>query len=775
MRVDRRDIFVSLILFAATLAVFGQTCGHGFTNWDDPDYVFENQRVLSGLSRENARWAFTTFHAGNWHPLTWLSLQLDAQLFGPGSRAYHLANVLLHPVGAKPVSALSAAWGYHLTNVLLHAANAVLLFWLLRSMTGSLWRSLMVALFFAFHPLHVESVAWIAERKDVLSTFFLMAGCLAYSWYAGRPGWMKYLLTLAAFAAGLLAKPMLVTFPFVLLLLDYWPLGRGGARNLSRSGPEQGLWPPKRSATAKGSDTFSVGWLLLEKIPFLALAACSCLVTVYAQQQGHAIRSFERYPLSMRVGNALVTYCAYIGQLVWPANLGPFYPHPADFLVQQHQSGLPSWEVAGAVLVLALVSVLVCANGRTCPYLPVGWLWYLGTLVPVIGLVQVGVAGRADRYTYVPLIGLFIAGVWAVGDLASKWRIQKLAVGLSVFLVLAGVSLTWRQLSYWASDLMLWEHTLEACGPSTVAHTHFGIALLKLQNFDTAAEHFRATLRLDPNDPYALHDLGTALIGQGRIHEAVEQYRQAVRNHPHFDRPHYSLGLALADLGQRKEAIAEQEAALRLNPGFAAAHRALGILLSSEANFDEAAVHLRAAIEGGLVQPSVYYELARILALNEKFGEAVETLDRAVAIEPADWRLRSLLGLALYESGDHARAVAQYAEASRLNPGWPKILNQKAWILATHPDPQVRNGNQSIQLALQACQATANRNARYLDTLAAAYAEAGSFPRAVETAKQALAQAATEGNNNLAREIKEQLKLFEQRKAFRSTSVRVSQ
>jgi protein O-mannosyl-transferase len=765
MHVGRRDILLSLILFGSTFLVFGETCSNGFTNWDDPDYVAENRRVLSGLSRENAKWAFTTFHAGNWHPLTWLSLQLDAQLFE-----------------TRP-------WGFHLTNVLLHAANTLLLYWAMRFMTGAFWQSGLVALFFAFHPLHVESVAWIAERKDVLCTFFWMSTCLAYGWYARRPSWNRYLLTLAAFAAGLLAKPMLVTLPFVLLLLDYWPLGRyrGGKtedRGQKTENRRQNSQNRKRKTENKEPGTKNAGLasvlcplpyvlrrfgsLLVEKVPFLLLAAASCAITVYAQHHGGAIRTLEQCPFSMRVSNALVAYCSYIGQTLWPANLGLFYPHPCVLQAQELSSGIPSWQVVGAAVALILATALVCAIGRAFPYLTVGWLWFLGTLVPVIGLVQVGEAGRADRYTYIPLVGLFIAAVWVVVDFSARWRAQRIAAGLGTFVLLSCMILTWGQLQYWRSEEMLWEHTLEACGDSTAAHTHLGVALLKEKRFEEAERQFRKTLELDRNDPYALHDLGTALMGQEKIGEAAAQYRAAVRKYPHFDRPHYSLGMALADLGQRREAMVELEEALRLNPGFAAAHRRLGLILAAEGRTNEAVNHLRAAIEGGLVDLSVYYELARIFALQGKYREAIETLDRALAIEPADWRLRSLLGLALYKSGDRTAAAEQYREASRLNPGWPRILSQKAWILATHPDPKMRNGNQSIQLAEQACQATANRDARYLDTLAAAHAEAGNFPRAVETAKHALATAEADGKEDLAQEIQGRLKLYEQGKPFQS-------
>jgi hypothetical protein len=413
MRDSRRDSFIFVALFVAVLSVFSQTCWHRFSNWDDPRYVSNNPRVVTGLTRENIAWAFTTFHAANWHPFTWLSLQLDAQLFGP-----------------QP-------WGFHLTNILIHASNAVLLCWALRIATGEVWRSALVAAFFGLHPLHVESVAWITERKDVLSTFFWLVTCIAYGWYVARPGWRRYVLVLAAFTAGLMSKPMLVTLPFVFLLLDYWPLNR------------KGMYPLRNaldSGQRETADRGRLSWLVLEKVPLLVLATGSCAVTLYAQQTGGALRTLEEYSLAVRATNAVTSCCTYIGQLFWPKNLGAFYPHSTD---------LALWPAFAAFLTLAAVTVLACFKGRSFPYLPVGWFWYLGTLVPVIGLVQVGAAAHADRYTYVPLIGLMVALVWGAADLVKKWRLQRVGAALAVIVVVMGAIQTCIQLRYWQNDVAL--------------------------------------------------------------------------------------------------------------------------------------------------------------------------------------------------------------------------------------------------------------------------------------------------------------------------------
>jgi hypothetical protein len=671
MRAGLREISLSLILFLAAIAVYWQTCAHGFTNYDDPQYIKDNHEVNSGLSRANVVWAFTTFddsnwhfnfHAGNWHPLTWLSLQLDSQLFGP-----------------KP-------WGYHFTNVMLHAANTVLLFWALWTMTHRVWLNGFVAAFFALHPLHVESVAWLAERKDVLSTFFWMAACLAYGWYAARPSWARYLLTLAAFAMGLLAKPMVVTLPFVLLLLDYWPLGRFGQRETSSLPADRRPHSPQgthelRSAplTTHQSPHTTLTLLLLEKLPFFILAAGSCAITWHAQQYLYAVRSLDEYPFSVRALNAMDAYGAYIGQMMWPVDLGVFYPHPKDLLSHSGIAGLISWRVVGATLLLFGATLFACAKMRSYPYLLVGWFWYVGTLVPVIGLVQVGAAARADRYTYVPLVGLFIALAWGVADLlvpfvglliARLWGIadsaarrpaQLIVAGLGVVSLVAFTALTAQQIDYWRSNVTLWEHTLAACGDSTVARMNLGRAFVEQgrseemahrrveakRSYEAAEEQFRIALELDKSNPGTAHDIGVAVARQGRIEEAIPYFRQAVKRNPNWARAHYDLAAALADFGRKQvdardhqvevlvcaglafesdlplrllaldrlkrlhyrtelflEAMAEYEEVTRCDPrSVRFIHRKLGDLLQSEGRNDEANRHFRAAAEGGVDVP----------------------------------------------------------------------------------------------------------------------------------------------------------------------------
>ena len=399
----RRDVLVCLFLIITTFAVYWQVHNHDFINLDDDLYITENDQVQKGLSRESVVWAFTTTHAANWHPLTWLSHMVDFQLYG------------LNPKG------------HHLTNVFFHLLNTLLLFFVLQRMTGALWRSGFVAALFALHPLHVESVAWVAERKDVLSTLFWLLTIWAYTWYVERPRRTRYLLTLLTFTLGLMAKPMLVTLPFVLLLLDYWPLGRFqvGQLDTALSAPGQA----SLSTRSVWSQTLRLIW---EKAPFFALAAASSIVTFLVQKGGGAVRPWERFPITIRIANGLVSYVKYMGKMIWPSDLAVFYPHPG--------ASLPIWQAVAAGLLLLSISIAAIRLAKNHPYLAVGWLWYLGTLVPIIGFVQVGGQALADRYTYVSLIGLFIIIAWGVSDIVAKWRYQRV-----VFIIAAGAPSSYPQ------------------------------------------------------------------------------------------------------------------------------------------------------------------------------------------------------------------------------------------------------------------------------------------------------------------------------------------
>jgi tetratricopeptide (TPR) repeat protein len=617
---------ICFALAAVTLVVFIWCCRNDFVNYDDGVYVTENPYVKAGLTAEGASWAFTTYHAGNWHPLTWLSLELDAEIYG-----------------IRP-------WGFHLNNVLLHTANTILLFCALLALvragqqnrgresflpqsgekpsavvsgggkgSGPLFCCAMVAALFAVHPLHVESVAWVAERKDVLSSFFWMVSLLAYAWYVSRPRWTRYLAVAAAMALGLLAKPMLVTLPFVFLLLDYWPLGRyigertedrGKKKRITTSLPHRPTTSPPHYPTTPQQLLSRFGVLQAEKIPLFALSAASSIIT-WRAQLGPAIRSLAEYPLTTRLANALVSYCAYIGQALWPAHLGVYYPHPAGEITTSADMAFPLWEPIGAFLFLSGISIFAVSKMRSIPYLFVGWFWYLGTLVPVVGVVQLAGIAHADRYTYIPLIGLFLAAVWGTAELTLRWGYQKAAARLSVLLLVLLMSLSFVQASYWHDGRELWQHALDACGESAVAHTNLALELRKKGELHEAVRHDRQSLLIDDNNSVAHNQLGVSLImlseqlaaiakrdeARRLQEEAFAEWEKAIQLHPEWEQPRYNKALALSKQeGGAPKAIEEYLKVLDLRYDFAQAHFNLALLLDAAGKHHDADYHFQEAL-----------------------------------------------------------------------------------------------------------------------------------------------------------------------------------
>jgi cytochrome c-type biogenesis protein CcmH/NrfG len=453
--------------------------------------------------------------------------------------------------------------GHHLTNVLLHMANAILLFVVLRWMTGAIWRSALVAALFALHPLHVESVAWVAERKDVLSTFFWMLTMMAYVHYVNRPGWKRYLLVLINFSLGLMAKPMLVTLPFVLLLLDYWPLNRFQPRAVTGSVKDQ---PP--GFRSSGDFKSPILKAVMEKAPLFLMSLVSCVVTVMAQQEAGAISSLEIVPFKFRIANALVSFVAYMGKMIWPQDLAVFYPHPG--------SDLQIWKPVAAGLFLLIVSTVALWVAQRCRYVFVGWLWYLGTLVPVIGLVQVGEQAMADRYTYVPLIGLFIVVVWGFADLVKTWRSRRWVASISAaVLVLALMAGSWLQVAHWKNSVKLFKHALDATTNNYVAHYTLGNALALQGNLAGSVSHYNKALQINPDHAEAHRNLAVGLDRQGKHQEAIQHYAEALRIRPYDAQSHNNLGVALAEQGRLEEAVAHFTEALRIDPNFKEAQRNL--------------------------------------------------------------------------------------------------------------------------------------------------------------------------------------------------------
>ena len=530
------DLGIVVALILSTLAVYGQVAGHGFVSYDDPVYVVDNLRVRSGLQLENVGWAFTTFHFSNWHPLTWISYMLDSHLFGVDPGAMHLVNLFLHLV------------------------NALLVYALFRVLTGARWRPALVAGLFALHPLHVESVAWISERKDVLSTLLGLLALLAYTGYARRGGNRRYLVCLLCFALGLMAKPMLVTLPFAFLLIDYWPLARLRFDATGRNG------------------LASLGSLVREKLPFFALSLIASALALAAQQHGGAILEL---PFSTRTANVAVAYVWYLAKTVWPLGLAPFYPYARE--------GVSVWLSVGSLVLLP--GVTACALGplRGRRYLTVGWLFYLGTLVPVIGIVQVGAQATADRYSYVPLLGIFVAAAWALGEFAERIpRLRNASVVAALIALTTLGAVAFAQVGRWRDSLTLFEHTIAVTADNPVSLVHYANALQEGGRLDEAIENHRAALALEPNFGDALVSLGNALVRKAQPGEATPLFARALAARPDWDVALLGRGNAQLAEGDPDAALVSFRRVIELSPELAEGHNATGAALARRGDLPEA-------------------------------------------------------------------------------------------------------------------------------------------------------------------------------------------
>jgi tetratricopeptide (TPR) repeat protein len=754
-----------LVLAAITFAIFGQTVGFGFLNFDDNLYVYENPLVEGGLSLKGFGWVFTHPDCALYHPLTMLSLMADYQLHG------------LH------------AGGYHFTNVLLHTASVILLFLILRQMTGALWRNAFVAAAFAIHPLRVESVAWVTERKDVLGGFFFMLTLAAYIYYVRKPNSLgRYLMVAVAFVLALLSKPTVVTLPFVLLLLDYWPL--------------------QRVASTKR--------LILEKIPLLALAAGACAMTVLAA--GKWITPNAYVSVASRIGNALVSYVIYLRQMVWPEGLAVPYPYP--------QNGLPPWEVVLAGALLAGLSAIAWGWRRTRPWLLIGWLWYLGMLTPMLGVVQVGAFAHADRNTYLPQIGIYVALTWLV----AEWRMSRTAIGSLMASVLVVLMVcAWQQTAYWKDSETLWRHSLACTADNELAHANLGsalfqkgqldealtqfqcalqvnsnsmepqfslaTALLQKGKVDDAIYHFLCALHVNPNYAEAHDGLGTALLRKGKVEEATSHIQKALQINPDYAPAHYNLGDILLKKGKTDEAAAQFQRALQINPGYLPAHYNLGNILFARGSVDEAIAHYQQALQinpnyteanvnlgnallqkGAVDEAILHYQhalktdpncapahanLGGVLLQKGKLDEAIVHLQKALQIKPGLAEAHASLGDALRQKGREGEAISQFQQALQLAPDDPEVQNSLAWLLATAPEASLRNGDKAVHLAQRANQLAGGRNPVVLRTLAAAYAETGRFSDAQRSVQKAIELVQAAGRQDLAGQLNIELKRYE--------------
>ena len=559
------DIFkksvICILLIVATFCSYSQVKDHEFIGFDDDLYITNNLNVQAGLTSESIKWAFTTSHPPYWHPMTWLSHLIDYQLYG------------LHPKG------------HYLTNVFLHITSALILFMVLFRMTGALWQSAFVAAIFALHPLNVESVAWIAERKNVLSTLLCLLTMWAYIHYSAKKTAKRYGLVLLFFTLGLMSKPMLVTLPFVLLLLDYWPLRRLNLR-LER-GPDEVL----NKNNVKRSEVLQ---LVLEKIPLFLLAMGLSIVTVHLQKISGAVKSLDLFPLHVRLTNVMVSYFEYMEKIIWPSGLSILYPHPGN--------ALPAWKGIFCGMALVGITIISIRLIKKAPYFAVGWFWYLGTLIPVIGIVQVGGQAMADRFVYIPQIGIFIIVAWGLPELISKWRYKEKVLSVSAgIIIFTLVITTWEQVSQWKNSITIFKHAIRVTDkkyPSfAVIHNNLGIALFDDRKNEEAISHFKMAIKLMPNDIKAHYNLGIALFAGQKNEEAIAHYKMAIKLQPNYTSAHYNLGNALFAIKETEEAIFHYKMAIKFQPSLADAHNNLGYALVQKGEMKEAAHHFRKTLK----------------------------------------------------------------------------------------------------------------------------------------------------------------------------------
>jgi len=674
---------------------------------DDHLYIVDNSVVQAGVTSNGLQWAFLATRVANYHPVTWVSHMIDCQLFG--------ANPHWH----------------HRVNLLFHIATTIALFFVLRHMTGAEGCSAFVAFVFALHPQHVESVAWISERKDVLSGLFFVLTLGSYAWYVQRGGWMRYAVTLVLFALGLLSKPMLVTVPCVLLLLDYWPLKR------------QARWG-----------------LLIEKVPFFLLVVALSVITMFAQSSHGAMVDTHQLPITIRVGNSIVAYARYLKKFFWPSDLAAFYPLLKPW---------PMMSVVGAVALLLVVTVAVVMVWRRKPYLTVGWLWFVGMLVPVIGLVQVGNQSMADRYMYLPMIGLLVMVAWGANEFLKERR--RIAICASVVLLFACAMVTASDVKYWTDSRLLFTHTLERTGPNMFTLQNLGASYQEVGDYDNAIKYFAQCVEAQPRYPHARRVLAHTYQKAKRYEFARQQLAVAIELEPDDYRSWNSMGKLFCDLENWPEAAKYFEQAVQRKPSefdpwinLAVANRQIG-------KIDES----RRALEQALkINPRVahpWYLLGRLLRENGQSAEALAPLARAITIDPALEDGYYQLGLALMASGHGADATRAFMAALQRTPNAPDVMAKLAWVLATHPDEKLRRGEDAIFLANRANVLTQSTRPEIMDALAAALAEQEQFDDAVTTAAQAATIARKSGDNKLAAQIESRAAQYRTRSAVRDMSL----
>jgi tetratricopeptide (TPR) repeat protein len=703
------------------LAAYWPATGFDYISYDDPDYISANPTVKQGLSWHGIRWAFTTSLVGHWHPLTWISLMAGCHWMGDAPRWQHLINIVLH---ALSTGLVFLAW------------------WRLTGVRGV---SAFIACLFAFHPLHVESVAWVASRKDVLSGVFWAASLWFYAGHAKRPTRSSMVPVAACLAVGLLAKPTLLTLPFVLLLLDFWPLNR---LRLPGCGPTAGHVPLSR--------------LLLEKAPLFLLSAGSIVMTVWSSHDSGTLRAATQATFLDRCGNAAVSYVCYIAKTLVPIDMAPFYPHPGAW---------QAWQAGGALAILLILSLLALSCIGRAPWVIVGWLWFLGTLVPMSGFLQVGRQFMADRYSYLPLTGLFliVSGI-ATSAAKAKPALQPLLKPAAVILVLGCVLGMRNQLQYWRNSEILFRHTLAVTRNNDVAHQHLAYALREANQIPEARHHFAEVVRLQPNDADARNNLGLALAFERRTAEALEQFGIAAGLNPTNTSVAFNQGMTLQALGRKEEAVQALRTAVAHSTNDSQARVALGRMLLEMNRHDEALIVLAeaAAIDPGSAPARLAHGLV-LMRLN-RLDQAGAELQAAADLDPGSPEAQTEFGGWLAAQDRAPEAILRYRQALKARGDYLPALNNLAWLLATSPNDTLRNGADAVRLAEQACALTQQRVPFLLGTLAAAYAEKGRYEDAVATATQAADLAEKSGDETTARRNRELRTIYQSRAPWREPS-----
>ena len=663
---------IYLLLTAATIIAFWQVSQCDFITYDDPLYVTKNTHIMNGVTVDSVRWAFTSVYFNLWLPLTMISHMVDVQLFG------------LNP------------HGHHMISLLFHIANTLLLFFVFHRMTKAPWKSAFVAALFAIHPLHVDSVAWVSERKDVLSTFFWMLTMTAYVSYGERPRLKTYMAALAFFIMGLMAKPMLVTLPFVMVLLDYWPLQRFGQKKVAPdvraeldesifANKQKGEKPPLQNI---GKDTrpavHKYGWagvrsLLIEKIPFFALIPLFSVLTYIGA--GEAVK---HYPMKVRISNAFVSYFIYIGKMIWPANLALFYPHPGLW---------PLWQAAGAALLLGAVTAIVIMTAKRFQYLALGWLWFVGTLVPVTGIVPIGGHGRADRYTYVPLIGLFIMIAWGIPELLKKWRYCKETLFASSALILPFLLIvTWTQVGYWRNSITLYDHALKVTSPSNIILCSRGLAHDELGNHRQAISDFDRAIEISPEYADAYNYRGTAYGKLGNLSQAIADYDRAVEINPEYAEAYNNRGAVYGILRNNTQAISDYDRAIGIDPEFALAYINRGTAYRELGNHKQAISDFDRAIEINPKYARVYYNRGIAYDILGNNRQAIADFDRAIVIDPEYADAYNNRGVAYGKLGNPKQAISDFDRAIKIDHGYAKAYYNRGVVYGI-----LRNERQAIE------------------------------------------------------------------------------